>query len=98
MVHGRRRNAELARYFQALRIQVNDEIGSLEAFLEAAPARLRPGGRLVVLAYHSLEDRRVKQLFKNSEIWESLTRKPVHGRTDPNPRARSARLRAAMRR
>ena len=96
VARGARRNSELARYFQAIRIQVNDELGSLNRFLESAPEWLKPGGRLVVLAYHSLEDRRIKQLFK-TEAWEALTRKAVQGRTDPNPRARSARLRAAAR-
>ncbi len=97
VAHGPRRRAELARYFQALRIQVNGEMESLDRFLEVAPRRLRPGGRLVVLAYHSLEDRRIKHLFQAPD-WQRLTKKPVQGRTDPNPRARSARLRAAMRR
>jgi 16S rRNA (cytosine1402-N4)-methyltransferase len=96
VARGARRNSELARYFQAVRIQVNDELSSLDRFLKSAPAWLVPGGRLVVLAYHSLEDRRIKQLFK-TEAWEALTRKAVQGRTDPNPRARSARLRAAAR-
>ena len=89
--------AELARCFQALRILVNGELEALDGLLLAARERLRPGGRLVVLAYHSLEDRPVKQFLK-TDAWELLTRKAVQGRTDPNPRARSVRLRAASRR
>ncbi|HVP38848.1 MAG TPA: 16S rRNA (cytosine(1402)-N(4))-methyltransferase RsmH, partial [Candidatus Saccharimonadales bacterium] len=94
---GPRPNAEVARVFQALRILANDELAALEGLLAAARERLRPGGRLVVLAYHSLEDRPVKQLFRTA-AWERLTPKAISGRTDPNPRARSARLRAAARR
>jgi 16S rRNA (cytosine1402-N4)-methyltransferase len=89
--------AELARCFQALRILVNGELEALDGLLAAAKDRLKPGGRLVVLAYHSLEDRPVKQFLK-TDAWELLTRKAVQGRTDPNPRARSVRLRAAARR
>lgn len=98
VAHGKRRNAELAKCFQALRIEVNGELDSLDGLLEQAPRILATGGRLVVLAYHSLEDRRVKHYFREAETWELLTKKAVHGRTDPNPRARSARLRAATRR
>ncbi|MBI5837397.1 MAG: 16S rRNA (cytosine(1402)-N(4))-methyltransferase RsmH [Candidatus Eisenbacteria bacterium] len=97
LARGPRPNAELSRVFQALRILVNGELEALEGLLAAAGARVGTGGRLVVLAYHSLEDRPVKQLFK-TDAWECLTRKAVQGRTDPNPRARSVRLRAATRR
>jgi 16S rRNA (cytosine1402-N4)-methyltransferase len=89
------------RVFQALRIAVNDELGALERFLFALPECLRPGGRAVLISFHSLEDRRVKQAFRNHEFFEELTRKPVEA-TDvelrDNPRARSAKLRAARRR
>lgn len=86
------------RVFQALRIAVNDELGALERFLEALPDCLKPGGRAVVISFHSLEDRRAKQAFKNRAIFEELTRKPVVAQEEEirnNPRARSAKLRAA---
>jgi 16S rRNA (cytosine1402-N4)-methyltransferase len=62
------RNRYLAQVFQALRIEVNDEMGALKEFLEAALDVLRPGGRLVVLSYHSLEDRMVKNLLKTGNV------------------------------
>ena len=88
------------RVFQALRIAVNDELGALDRFLEALPACVKPGGRAVVISFHSLEDRRVKQAFRDRAVWQSLTRKPVQAGEDElrnNPRARSAKLRAAQR-
>ena len=63
-VGGRFLNKSLARIFQALRIEVNDELGSLREVLKAVPEVLAPGGRCVVIAYHSLEDRIVKQFFR----------------------------------
>ena len=89
------------RTFQAIRIEVNRELEELGASLPRAVRLLGPGGRLVVVAYHSLEDRIVKRFLLGDERLEVLTRKPV--RPDPaevaaNPRARSARLRAAERR
>jgi 16S rRNA (cytosine1402-N4)-methyltransferase len=88
------------RVFQALRIAVNDELGALDRFLVALPECLKPGGRSVIISFHSLEDRRVKHAFRNQEIFVELTRKPAMA-TDVeirnNPRARSARLRAARR-
>jgi 16S rRNA (cytosine1402-N4)-methyltransferase len=62
------RNRYLAQVFQALRIEVNDEIGALKTFLESAKEVLNPGGRLVVIAYHSLEDRLVKNFFKTGNF------------------------------
>jgi 16S rRNA (cytosine1402-N4)-methyltransferase len=89
------------RTFQAIRIEVNRELEELGASLPRAVRLLGPGGQLVVVAYHSLEDRIVKRFLLGDERLEVLTRKPV--RPDPaevaaNPRARSARLRAAERR
>ena len=88
------------RTFQALRIHVNDELGALREGLEAAVARTAPGGRIAVISFHSLEDRIVKQTFKEDPRVRALTRKPVVADEDElaaNPRARSAKLRAAER-
>ncbi|HEX3985137.1 MAG TPA: 16S rRNA (cytosine(1402)-N(4))-methyltransferase RsmH [Acidobacteriaceae bacterium] len=91
------------RTFQALRIHVNAELGEIEALLAAAPEVVKPGGRLVVISFHSLEDRRAKDALRagaRQGIWEVLTRKPMTAEaeeTDRNPRARSAKLRAAER-
>jgi 16S rRNA (cytosine1402-N4)-methyltransferase len=87
------------RVFQALRIAVNDELGALERLLAVLPRCLRPGGRAVLISFHSLEDRRVKQAFRDRQRWEVLTRKPVTATEEEiwqNPRARSAKLRAAV--
>src|SRR5262249_31381922 len=87
------------RVFQALRIAVNDELGALDRLLVALPECLKPGGRAVIISFHSLEDRRVKQAFRNREIFEELTRKPAVAEdeeTRDNPRARSAKLRAVQ--
>ncbi len=89
------------RVFQALRIAVNDELGALERLLAALPDCMRPGGRVAIISFHSLEDRLVKQAFRKSpELFTELTRKPVQAGEDEhrrNPRARSAKLRAAVR-
>jgi 16S rRNA (cytosine1402-N4)-methyltransferase len=88
------------RTFQALRIAVNDELGALERFLAALPRILNVGGRAAVISFHSLEDRRVKQAFKEKSHWQALTRKPVQASEEElraNPRSRSAKLRAAQR-
>jgi 16S rRNA (cytosine1402-N4)-methyltransferase len=88
------------RTFQALRIWVNQELEGLEEFLAAAIGLLRPGGRLAVIAFHSLEDRVVKHAFRRSAAdgaVTALTRRPIvpgDAEVGRNPRARSARLRA----
>jgi 16S rRNA (cytosine1402-N4)-methyltransferase len=90
--------------FQALRIWVNRELDGLDRFVETAARRLRAGARLVVIAFHSLEDRIVKHtlraLQQREGLVQVLTKKPLvpsDGETDRNPRARSAKLRAAER-
>ncbi len=90
--------------FQALRIFVNRELEDLQALLKAAPRILKPGGRVVVISFHSLEDRIVKDAFREGGIkdkyYRVLTKKPVTAseeESDRNPRARSAKLRAAER-
>jgi 16S rRNA (cytosine1402-N4)-methyltransferase len=92
------------RTFQALRIFVNRELDDLKALLQAAPRILKPGGRVVVISFHSLEDRIVKDAFREGAIKDKhfrvLTKKPVTAtelESDRNPRARSAKLRAAER-
>jgi len=107
------------RTFQALRIEVNDELGELDRGLAAAERLLKPGGRLAVVAFHSLEDRRVKRFMKGRSAagrvrsrllpgerpecpasFRLITKKPIRpgeGELAANPRARSARLRAAER-
>src|SRR5215470_11937876 len=91
------------RTFQALRIWVNRELDDLQALLEAAPRVLKPGGRLVVISFHSLEDRPVKDSFRaaaQAGQYRLLTKKPATASAEEverNPRARSAKLRAAER-
>lgn len=88
------------RTFQALRIYVNHELRSLELALRRIPPRLQPGGRMAVLSYHSLEDRLVKEAFRDPTRFEALTKKPLRpteAEIRRNPRCRSARLRVARR-
>jgi 16S rRNA (cytosine1402-N4)-methyltransferase len=99
-----RRIHPATRTFQALRIFVNRELEDLQALLQAAPRILKPGGRMVVISFHSLEDRIVKDAFRDGEkkykYYRVLAKKPVTAseeEIDRNPRARSAKLRAAER-
>lgn len=88
------------RVFQALRIAVNEELTSLEAFLERAPKWLVPGGRIAIISFHSLEDRLVKHTLRASPLLRVLTKKPTIPQADEleqNPRSRSAKLRIAER-
>ena len=87
----------------ALRMAVNHEIENLEAFLEAAPDVLNPGGRIGLIAFHSVEDKPVKNDFrrrKNEQVYRIVTKKPVVAEAAErraNPRSRSAKLRVAVR-
>jgi 16S rRNA (cytosine1402-N4)-methyltransferase len=99
-VPARFRRKALSRTFQALRIAVNRELDNVKAGLAAALGLLAPGGRLVVISYHSLEDRLAKQAFRQAAAEgrvQVLTPRPVRptaAEVERNPRARSARLRA----
>ncbi len=89
------------RTFQAIRIRVNDELGEIQSLLRSAGSLMKPGGRLVLISFHSLEDRLVKDAFKTAkdqQSFEVLTKKPVtasDAEMKRNPRSRSAKLRAA---
>ena len=88
------------RVFQALRIAVNDELGVLDRLLALLPRVVKSGGAAGIISFHSLEDRRVKQTFREPTAWQQVTKKPVEAgdeETARNPRARSAKLRVARR-
>jgi len=88
------------RTFQALRIAVNNELKSLDIALRRLPDCLKPGGRLAIISFHSLEDRPVKEAFRNDPRLRSLDRKPIvphEAEIARNPRSRSAKLRIAER-
>lgn len=102
---GRSRIHPATRTFQALRIAVNDELGQVEQALPECFELLKPGGRIAVISFHSLEDRIVKQAFQEvtGDRYDAdmrlLTKKPVVAQPSElviNPRARSAKLRAAV--
>lgn len=103
VVHRRGRRERIhpaTRVFQALRIVVNDELDALRAGLRGAIGRLRGAGRIVAISFHSLEDRIVKQTFRDDERLDVLTKRPVlpdDRELAENRRARSAKLRAAER-
>ncbi len=103
MNQAERRIHPATKTFQALRIFVNDELEDLQELLNAAPQILKPGGRLVIISFHSLEDRIVKDALREGVKqghYRLLTKKPVKAteeEIDRNPRSRSAKLRAAER-
>ena len=95
------RKEPATRVFQALRIAANEELQHLEQALKTELYEaLIPGGRLVVITFHSLEDRLVKNAFKDTQLWEPVTKKPITptpAEQRMNPRSRSAKLRTAVR-
>lgn len=109
----RKRKSELAKVFQAIRIEVNDEMTALKDFLQQAANVLKPGGKLVVISYHSLEDRPVKHFFRSGNFEDRMQKdlygkvlrplepmgkviKPSENEIEENPRARSAKMRIAI--
>lgn len=113
-INPRQEKKELAQLFQALRIEVNDETGALKALLNQALKVLKPGGRLCIITYHSIEDRMVKNFMRSGNIdgeqpkdfygrslapMKLLTSRPIvasEEEVERNPRARSAKLRVAV--
>jgi len=97
---GKQRIHPATRVFQALRIAVNQELAALDALLVRAPHWLQSGGRIGIISFHSLEDRRVKYAFREAPELRVLTKKPIGPQPEEiaeNPRARSAKLRLAER-
>ena len=103
MNQAERRIHPATKTFQALRIFVNDELKDLQQLMEAAPQVLKPGGRLVIISFHSLEDRIVKDALRDGVKqghYRLLSKKPVTPGEEEirrNPRSRSGKLRAAER-
>ena len=103
-IHSRGKIHPATRTFQALRIATNDELQQIESLLPLLPRLLRPGGRVAIISFHSLEDRLVKQYFRSQKEMgleaelEPLSKRPIQGSTDDvhNPRSRSAKLRGAV--
>lgn len=88
------------RTFQALRIEVNQELSELDSLLNSVIVNVRAGGRIAILSFHSLEDRKVKERFKERSLFSKLTKKPIQADDEEisrNPRSRSAKLRIAER-
>lgn len=97
--HGRIHAA--TRTFQALRIAVNEELKWLQVALRRLPELLKPGGRIAIISFHSLEDRLVKQAYRDNTQLDVITRSPIRASAEEqetNPRSRSAKLRVAQRR
>ena len=97
--HGQRIDPA-TRTFQALRIAVNEELAAIDTAMRRLPELLKPGGRIAVISFHSLEDRPTKEAFRDTPHLKPLTKKPIQAGEDElarNPRSRSAKLRVAER-